>query len=340
MQNSNSKKLPYYEISGSYQEIGEFIGTTFGEHIREVIKKRKAEINNYEKYAKKSFESFELTRNSFPDLIAETEATAKSANVPIIDYFFINNQDVYNTTEGFDKLDIANTDHCTVVVGFDQGNPIVGHNEDWLKEAIDELYILKVKMKDFSYIGLNYNYELIGTGVTMNSDGLVQCINDLHRSEKIGVPKIYVARAILEAKSLEEAERIIHSVKRASGYNHVLVQNEEIRNIEIAGDLLGIERIHAKPYVHTNHYLTPELTKYEEFHTLSSERRYMMAKSFLQDNMKFEDVKGILSNRSDPEHPICRDDETIASSILLPKEKKCYFCYGTPDTGEFIEYTL
>ena len=335
-----SKKLPYYEISGGYKEIGEFIGTTFRKQIQESVRKRKLEIDRYDTYLEKSNACLSITREYFPNLIDESEAIANSAEVPLIDYFFINNREAYDPFEESDRQDMVNQDHCTVVVGFNNGFPIIGHNEDWSIDVIDELYILKVKMKERSFIGLNYNVGVPGLSASMNSFGLVQCINDLHQANGIGVPKNYIARAILEAKSLTEAEEIIESVPRASGFNHVLVQGENVRNIEIAGDRVGIENSFGKPYIHTNHYLTPELKEYEDFHTKSSERRYERARELVKEKMGFNDVRGILSDRQDSEYPICREKETIGSAIFLPNESKAFFCYGLPSENSFVEYSL
>jgi hypothetical protein len=169
---------------------------------------------------------------------------------------------------------------------------------------------------------------------------LVQCINDIYQTNRIGVPKNYIARAILEAKSLDEAQGIIEIVPRGSGFNHVLAQGNEVRNIEIAGDKIGIQRAINKSYAHTNHYLTEELKALEKFHTKSSEERYKRATELLKENMTSDDVKNILSDIKNPEYPICRADETIGSAIFVPSELKSYLCYGHPCAGEFIEYKI
>jgi hypothetical protein len=154
------------------------------------------------------------------------------------------------------------------------------------------------------------------------------------------VPKNYVARAILEARTLDEAEGIIRSVSKASGFNHVLAQGEEVRNIEIAGDSIGIQKVIRKPYVHTNHYLTEELKSLEKFHTKSSEQRYERALELLKESLTVSDVKNILSDTQNKDYPICRADATIGSAIFVPSDLKAHFCYGHPCAGEYIEFRI
>ena len=339
----SKKHLPYYEIEGTHSVVGEFIGKTFRAQIQEAISKRKKTIENYESYLPKSHECLEITKKYFPNLILETESTAKAADVEMIDLFFMSNREVYDPEEVWDANHITNgnnPDHCTVVAGYDNGNLVIGHNEDWSAEVIDELYVLKATIGEVTFIGLQYDVVVLGCSATMNNFGLVQCINDLYQTNKIGIPKYYLARAILEAKTLDEAEHIIRSVPRGSGFNHVLAQNGEIRNIEIAGDAIGVQSALHTPYVHTNHYLTEELKMLEKFHTKSSEERYIRATELLKPNMSIEDIKAILADSENKEYPICREDETIGSAISNPYESKSYFCYGHPCVGEFVEYKL
>lgn len=336
----SNRYLPFYEFSGSYKEFGEFLGTTFRKNIQESINRRRKEIPNYNSYLPKSQQCFEITVKYFPNLILESEAIAKAADIPLIEFFFSNNREVYDVAEEWDKKQAVNVDHCTVVAAFDKGKLIVGHNEDWSIEALDELYILKATIGDVKFIGLNYAAAVSGLSASMNSFGLVQCINDIYQSNKIGVPKNYVARAVLEAKTLDEAENIIRYVDRGSGFNHVLAQSNEIRNIEIAGDSIGVQNVFNSSYVHTNHYLTEELRPLEKFHTRSSEERFNRANELLKENMTWDDIKGILSDTENKEFPICREDETIGSAIFIPSELSASFCYGHPCSGEFKNYSL
>lgn len=332
------KKYQVLDIKGSYQDVGFAIGESFRQEIQEDIEKRKVEIPNYESYLEKSKEYFNFTKSIFPNLIVETEAIAKAAGVGVVDYFFVNNRETYDEAELYDKREAVNPDHCTIVVGFGKDGLIVGHNEDWSIDAQDNIYILKATIGDVSFIGLNYKTAMVGVAASMNSYGLVQCINDLYQTNQFGVPKNYLARAVLECRTLDEAESLIRDTKRASGFNHVLAQGNEARNIEIAGDKMAVEKVVKKPYVHTNHYTSLEMQSLEKFHTKSSEARYGRAKELLKDSMEFEDIKNLLSDTNNSEFPICREDATIGSVIAIPGKQEFWASYGHPCKNEYIKY--
>lgn len=332
------KKYQVLDIRGSHQDVGYAIGESFKKEIQESVEKRKAYIPNYDFYLEKSKKYFIFTKNIFPNLIEETEAISKAAGVEVADYFFINNRETYDEAEEYDKKEAVNPDHCTIVVGFGKDGLVVGHNEDWSADAQNNIYILKATIGDVTFIGLNYKTAIAGVAASMNNYGLVQCINDLYQTNQFGVPKNYLARAVLECKSLDEAERLIRNTKKASGFNHVLAQGSKVTNIEIAGDKTAVEKVLGKPYVHTNHYTSPEMKSLEKFHTKSSEARYKRATKLLSDSMEFEDIKKLLSDTENTDFPICREGVTIGSVITIPEKHEFWASYGHPCKNEYYKY--
>lgn len=319
-------KFDYLEVKGTYKDIGRVIGTKFRKEIQRQIERRQKRIKNYEEFLKRSEPYYKYAKESFPNLIKELEATADAAGVGVMDYFSINNGEV------------STGDHCTVVVSFNKEGSLVGHNEDWKSASSDTLYLLKATIGDTTFFGLQYKVLLAGVSASVNNWGLVQCINYLNQVSEVGVPKIFLARAVLECRSLDEAENLIRKTKRASGFNHVLVQGREVRNIEIAGDKLAVEKVVGVPYIHTNHYLAPEMKLLEKFHTKSSEARYERAKELIKPNMTKDEIGELLADTKNKEFPICREDATLGSLVFLPNLKEIYVCYGHPCAGRFVEY--
>jgi hypothetical protein len=322
-------KFDYLEVAGTHRDVGRAIGMKFRDTIQKMVVDRQKRIANYDKYIKKAEPYFKAAKERFPDLVTETIAIAEAAGVGIADYFSINNREISTQNK---------TDHCTVVVSFGRDGAMVGHNEDWENTSPGALYILKATIRETTFLGLQYKAAIPGVSATMNSRGLVQCINDLNQTAQIGVPKNFLARAVLECKTLDEAETLIRKTKRASGFNHVLVQGEEVRNIEIAGDKIAIEKVEGKPYVHTNHYLAPEMKSLETSHTRSSEERYKRAKEIIKQGMTVSEMQMLLSDMKNRKHPINRRDATLGSFVASPNQKKVYICYGPPDRGKFQEY--
>ena len=332
------KKYQVVEVVGRHKDVGHAIGESFRESIKNSIKVRKTEIVNYKELIQESKKYYKYTRKIFPKLIEETDAIAKAANVNVIDYFFLNNSEVYDPAEEFDKKESVNPDHCTIAVSYGMDGAIVGHNEDWALDAMDDLYILKAKIGDIFFIGLNYKMNVPGIAASMNNFGLVQCINYLYQTKQFGIPKNYLARAVLECKTLDDAENMIKGTKKASGYNHVLVQEKRVKNIEVGGDKIAVETLTQKSYVHTNHYLAPEMKFLEKFHTKSSERRYKRAKELIKNTKTANDMEKLLCDRKDVNYPICRADATIGSVIAIPSKEEFWVNAGNPCMGEYIQY--
>lgn len=333
-------KFPYIEVSGTYEDVGHAIGEEMKDVIVEDIDLRQQNIKNYNSHLEKSKEYYEYTKSVFPNLIDEMNAIALAAGVSEYEYFFVNNREVYDPSEEDDAKNMVQPDHCTSVVSFNSDGAIIGHNEDWDLQAIKQLYILKATVNGRTFLGVNYAATVPGVAASMNDCGLVQCINDLYQTNKFGIPKNFLARAILECKDLHEAENLVSHTNRASGFNHVLIQGKNLVNIEIAGDKMAVERVSNNTYVHTNHYLSKEMKHLEKFHTKSSQARYLRALEIIKTNMTTEDMKSLLSDTKNSDFPICRKDDTIASIIFEPSRGIINICRGHPCAGEYFKYNL
>lgn len=320
----------YLEVSGTHKDVGRAIGIKFKATIQGVIASRRSRIPNYDSYLRRTEPYFLAARNTFPNLIVELEATADAAEVPVAEYFALNNREVSRKEK--------DSDHCTIAVSFGKDGAIVGHNEDWEGATPGAMYVLKATIGETTFTGLQYKVHTAGVAVSMNNWGLVQCINELNNKSQVGVPKNFVARAVLECKTLDEAEKLIKNTKRASGYNHVLVQGNEMRNIEIAGDMLSVEKVTGGTYVHTNHYLTQEMVPLEKFHTKSSVARYERAMKLVLPGMDEKEMEALLSDTANNKYPISRATATLGSVVAVPKEQKIYICYGPSNKGQYKEY--
>ncbi len=337
------KTFPYLEITGTNKDLGLAIGEMFRGKIQEVISDRKHYIRRYQERLTETDAFIKETRKAFPHLVEELEGMAEGADVPVIDLFFHNLPEVYDRTREWDREQAQTDDHCTIAVTFNTGGALIGHNEDWSVESLDELYVLKATVNGTTYLGLNYATFMVGCSATLTSNNLVQCINELHQETHVGVGKYFVARALLDCKTLDEASALVGSINRSSGYNHVLVQGSDIMDIEIAGKDIDIERMTEKPYAHTNHFISQRMLQYEvdeATHHRNSYDRLARAKELLHTGMNVHDMQQLLADKQNPLYPICREDATIGSVIIEPTKKQILVCYGPPDRGTFVPYTL
>lgn len=333
------KRFPLLQVSGTHRDIGLAIGEMQRERIRNRMEVRRAKIPNYMSYIEKLPEYIEITRKYFPKLMEEVEGIVTASGVPFDEFFFAQARDLYPFyIEGDADTDIDD-DHCTVAVSFNEDGVIVGDNEDWTMEALDDLYLLKATVDGTTFFGLQYAVSIPGEAASINSWGLVQCITEIHPTPQFGVPKNFVSRAILEARTLEEAEKIITNTPKASGYNHVLVQGDRVWNFEIAGEDYAVERLEEEKFVHTNHFTSDKLKKDEEYRTKSSVFRYERAQRMNKDNLDLQEMKELLCD-GQGEYPICRPDATIGSLIFQPKKGLIQVCYAMPTVDGYVEYRM
>jgi hypothetical protein len=82
------------------------------------------------------------------------------------------------------------------------------------------------------------------------------------------------------------------------------------------------------------------MQEYQLFATKNSIARFKRAEELVQSDMSFENMKALLSDTDNRKYPICRENVTIGSVIIEPKNFVMHVCYGLPSTGTFIPYEL
>ncbi|MBI4062378.1 hypothetical protein HY410_00495 [Candidatus Gottesmanbacteria bacterium] len=309
------KQFPVVKASGSNYEVGRAIGVAMAGAIHAALGKNK-NLKLSKKYQ-------EFAQKFFPQYIDELKGMANGAGVSFDELFLANNREVSGLA-----------DHCTIIAIPTGDGYILGHNEDWEEDSRDFLYIFDGVINGMRIFGLNYADSLMGDSVGINGYGLIEAVNDLrHQDARVGVPKKFIARAILDCKTLEEAEEIIKRVPRAAGFNHVLVQEKRLWNIESSAKEYAIKKIEGKKYVHTNHYLT-ELKRIDKGNP-ESVSRYEKVRKLLPSINSVDDIKRVLSDREDPR--ICRSG-TIGSVILDPQNHVAHIAYGQPTVNSYYEF--
>ncbi len=326
------KQFPIVRAEGSHYEVGVAIGKTMNEAIKRVITSSRAIFEkDFSTRIQQSKPFQQQARKYFPQYMDELRGIAEGADVSFDELFLSNNREVAN----FDPF-IVDQYHCTIIGIPHQNGYFLGHNEDWDASSLSLLYILDATINGIKIFGLNYANNIIGDSVAVNGFGLVQAINELwQQDDRLGVPKNFVARAVLDCKTLEDVENLMNTVPRAAGYNHVLIQGNRLWNIESSAKEYVIEKVEGGKYVHTNHYLT-ELKRLEKGNK-ESEARYKKVSNLLQNIHTVDDIKRVLSDRENPQ--ICRPG-TIGSVIFDMPNKVVHIAYGQPTLDTYVGYSL
>jgi isopenicillin-N N-acyltransferase-like protein len=235
------------------------------------------------------------------------------------------------------------------------GHVLVGHNEDWLPEDEENVFLMHATPDDEPpFLAMTYGGLLPNIG--FNAQGIAQCCDSVYPDDvRGGVPRIFVSRAVLGAARLGEAIRSTLLPARAAGYNHLIADRSgELYNVEISARRFAI-LYGIKGYLaHTNNYHSRRMKQLEDEteDLVSSHLRVNRATRLLHNARphNLETLKAILSDHANHPDSICRhlnpEDEspdqgkTIVALIMDLTDLEMHACWGNPCTTAFHTYHL
>ena len=255
--------LPAFRARGSPLDVGEQLGTRFADLARravEIFKKeltweRGATMDGAKRYGAKVRPRIEAW---FPDFIEEMRGYAAGSRVPF---------DVLMAQwSGYSPS--AGLKGCTdVAVGPEQsadGHVLVAHNEDYTPDYDGIVVPVHVAVEGkpaffaMSYQGLFPTMGFNDAGISLTGNAVSP--NDV----RVGIPKMFPPRRVLESSTLKEAFEAALPVDRASSFNNIVCSKEgELYSLE--GSATAFEALYGKEgwLVHTNHYLGERKLRFE-----------------------------------------------------------------------------
>ncbi|MBN1678325.1 MAG: hypothetical protein JW880_07285 [Candidatus Thermoplasmatota archaeon] len=348
--------LPVVEASGRPYDLGRAVGRKCAARA---VKYRKSIASSILHYTGKSWtEAVARARLYVPfaedfygDYVEELRGYAEGAKLPFEDVFTFCCHELL-TEQGFKG--------CTdLVVNADvsrDGKVLAAHNEDWSFDALETVVLLHAKPKgkpEFfatAYAGILPSCGMNSSGVSLTGNALSP--NDM----RLGVPRIFPVRKVLEARRIGEAIEHAMPAGRASSYNNIVAdRNGEMYSLEGSATdcahLYGIDGY----MVHTNHYVAPKMERFEsDPDSLSCSRfRYNRALRLLEDqlgNVTPESLKHILRDHVNKPCSLCRHadpgkhpldvSETIFSVIYDLTALEAHVVKGKPCAGEYARLLL
>ena len=188
------------------------------------------------------------------------------------------------------------TDGCTSIALRDAGGVRwIAHNEDGDPWLYGRCQLVDVQPDDApGYVSFYYPGSLPGHTFAANRAGLVQTINNLRiRQRHAGVPRMLLARAVLDCATLPDALTLLRDAPRAGGFHHLLGSSHDQRlySVEAAPAACSVLEI-GRGYVHTNHLVHAGSTRQAQVVSDSSRARHDKAERAL-------DVWGGMAQPSD-----------------------------------------
>jgi isopenicillin-N N-acyltransferase-like protein len=356
----HKKPVPIVRVSGSHREIGRQIGEACREKVVHSIENARALLAE-------AYEQLELTwdgaqiqsrkylpfaEERYPQYVDEMRGIAEGANMPFDEVVTLNTMEAVTT-------DALHLTRCTSFAVNEErtadGHILAGHNEDWVPEDEDDVYVVHAKPEDEPpFLAMSYGGLLPNIG--FNTHGVLQLIDSVYpKDSRIGIPRLVVARAVLASKTPAEAIRKALVPHRAAGYNHLLVhQSGELYSVEVSArkfDLLyGLDGYMA----HTNHYLSQKMHEVEDEpeELISSRVRYLRANRLLRQSQAhtLKTIQAIQKDHVNFSNSICNHavdyhdpldrEKTINAMVFDLTAREMHIAWGNPCQNAYHTYHL
>ena len=337
--------LPVIEASGSHYELGFKVGRSAQALMaRSVATYRQAlPADGWNGPWVLSDGYLEAAREAFPHFVEELQGMADGSGIAFADLFFLNALE--------EALDRKGPLACSAIALASAGEVWLGHNEDWYAGDCNTVIAIHAKPKGKpAFLSVTAAPFLAAVGI--NEAGLAQGVNSVSSIDcRIGVPRMFAARAVLESASIADALTLAAPANRAGGYNHLLAHaNGEIGCFETSAreqHYMPAEEI----TFHKNHYVSPQILKLEQGAGEHSRARYLRLEQ-LRGNLitkpdHFKALSEALSDHENRPLSICRhaedqkdNDATIFSVIFNVKLFKIWVAVGNPCDNMFREVKI
>jgi hypothetical protein len=261
---------------------------------------------------------------AFPSLVAEIDGIAAGLGLPADLVFAWNcrGELLHRTGDG-----------CTTLAACTPEARRIAHNEDGDPFLLDRCGLVDVRPQHGpGFVSFHYPGSLPGHTFAVNRAGLVQTINNVRITAPVaGVPRMVLARAVLDAGSLDAALAILRDQPRASGFHHMLgcAGDARVFSVEASAartSVLAVEGL----YGHANHlvHAGPNADAEAQIITESSRDRQarlavLLAESNAQGAPSVDALAHLLADRGGPGLPIFRDDpadpddeNTLATAVF------------------------
>jgi isopenicillin-N N-acyltransferase-like protein len=348
------------KVAGSHRAIGQQIGEAFREKIVH-------SVENARNLLAEAYEQLELTwdgaksqsrkylpfaEERYPQYVDEIRGMAEGAHVDFQDLVTLNTMEAVTT-------DALHLTRCTSMAVNEtrtaDGHVLAAHNEDWVPEDEDDVYIIHARPDDEPpFLAMNYGGLLPNIG--FNAAGMAQLIDSVYPNDaRIGIPRLVVGRAVLAASKPDIAIRRAIVPHRAAGYNHIIIhESGEIYSVEASALQFDILYAHDGYMTHTNHYLSDQMREVEDGpeELIASRVRYLRAMRLLKQDQKhtIKSLQSIQKDHVNFSNSICNhavDDhdpldreKTINALVIDLTAREMHIAWGNPCQNAYHTYSL
>ncbi|MEM9667474.1 MAG: C45 family peptidase [Pseudomonadota bacterium] len=289
----------WIELGGSDAEIGSQYGRQAGDLIRQSIAVYQEFLGSAPEDVMPLIQSkaaqFESEiRHLTPHLATQIDAIADAADVNREWLYIVNAR-----SEIFSSL----VPECTAI--YSPESAYLAQNWDYMPELQDLTVLLRIELENGRKLITLTEAGMVGK-IGLNDAGIGVCLNMLiARSDDVGLPIHLLLRWLLEAGNKAELEERIDAAG-TKRIGNILIGTPDGSGINLEYSNAGLRRddLTDRNFAHTNHELVVE-TGDAEF-VQNSLTRLAQANEIANSHASLDadTIDYMLSNRSNPEHPI------------------------------------
>lgn len=344
--------IEQFEASGSHREVGSAIGQRFADQIHRsldaypFLQEQMLPYHRTPEGQARYRQLLELHQARYPDYFAELEGIAQGSGRPFEDLLLANLRGEYRDY-------LRGCSDCALVT---DDAALIGHNEDGSPTFRGNMYLVHAKVEGKpAFTALSYPGFLCGNAFGFNAEGICFSVDHVQpRDVGAGVGRHFIARSLLEARSLDDAIERATVPGRASGFSYTIgsIPERRVVVVEVApGDHHG-----GKPrfreirgaYFHANHY--QELTDADQIIHPSSRARVERAGVMMQESppQNASEVLAILGDQANEQYPIYRtatdpdQSATLCTALfdLDARQLRIYTDHPTQAPREFVALAM
>ncbi len=347
--------LPVFRAHGSPGDVGEQLGEHFAPSAKRAVEllrkeltwEKGATLDGAKRYGRKVLPRIEAW---FPDFVEEMRGYARGSGVPFDT--LLAEWSGYSPSQGLKG--------CTdVAAGPEQtrdGCVLVAHNEDYTPDYDGLVHPVRVAVEGkpaffaMSYGGLFPTMGFNDAGFSLTGNAVSP--NDV----RVGIPKMFPPRKVLEARTLKEALEASMPAGRGSSFNNIVCSRDgELYAME--GSATEFEALYGEGglLVHTNHYVGAHMLRFETNpqEKFCSILRYNRARKLLEASagrVTPETIMAIQRDHLSRPDSICRHEnpadsdadrvKTLFGSIVNLTTGEVYVSGSTPCSTEYRIFRL
>jgi hypothetical protein len=250
-----------------------------------------------------------LVEERFPNYAQELRGLADGLGLPLAEVFAWNCRG---------DLWAMAPDGCTTVQAPGVDQHVIAHNEDGLPGFSGAGLMLRVEIAGAKpFVSFAYPGSLPGHTFALTGAGLVNVVNNVRFiGASVGVPRMVLGRAVLDAPTIDGAIALLREAPRAGGFHMSLGQrgDRRIMSVEFLHGAISVVEV-TRRSVHANHLIHQALAETPQIVTGSSASRQRRGDVLVEAGAE---PLAILRDQADAALPILRrapDDPDVENTL-------------------------